>query len=77
MPSAPLLILAAYSAAIVAASLLGGWLPSLVKMTHTRTQVAMSFVAGLMLAVALYHLLPHAHLAAASGCIWRRWCAFS
>ncbi|MCZ6831451.1 MAG: ZIP family metal transporter [Gammaproteobacteria bacterium] len=60
MSSGPLLILAGYSAAIIAASLLGGWLPSLVKMTHTRTQVAMSFVAGLMLGVALYHLLPHA-----------------
>ena len=60
MSSGPLLILAGYSAAIVAASLLGGWLPTLVRMTHTRTQVAMSFVAGLMLGVALYPLLPHA-----------------
>jgi zinc and cadmium transporter len=60
MSSGPLPLLAGYSAAIVAASLLGGWLPSLVKMTHTRTQVVMSFVAGLMLGVALYHLLPHA-----------------
>jgi zinc and cadmium transporter len=58
--SGPLLLLAGYSAAIVAASLLGGWLPSLVAMTHTRTQLVMSFVAGLMLGVALYHLLPHA-----------------
>jgi zinc and cadmium transporter len=60
MPTEPLLILASYSVAIVAASLLGGWLPNLVRMTHTRTQVAMSFVAGLMLGVALYHLVPHA-----------------
>lgn len=60
MPTQPLLILAGYSLAIVAASLLGGWLPNLVRMTHTRTQVAMSFVAGLMLGVALYHLVPHA-----------------
>ena len=51
--------LAAYCAAIIAASLLGGWLPSLLHMTHTRTQLIMSFVAGLMLGVALYHLLPH------------------
>ncbi len=28
-------------------------------MTHTRTQVVMSFVSGLMLGVAFYHLLPH------------------
>jgi zinc and cadmium transporter len=60
MSSGPLLVLAGYSLAIIAASLLGGWLPSLVRMTHTRTQVAMSFVAGLMLGVAIYHLLPHA-----------------
>ncbi len=57
--SAELLTLAAYCAAIIAASLLGGWLPSVVRMTHTRTQLVMSFVAGLMLGVALYHLLPH------------------
>lgn len=49
-----------YSAAIFAASLLGGWLPSMLRMTHTRMQVVMSFVAGLMLGVACYHLLPHA-----------------
>ena len=55
----PLLTLAGYSAAIVAASLLGGALPSFVRMTHTRTQLIMSFVAGLMLGVAVYHLLPH------------------
>jgi zinc and cadmium transporter len=54
-----LITLAAYSLAIVAASLLGGWLPAMVRMTHTRTQIIMSFVAGLMLGVALYHLLPH------------------
>ena len=59
MTAEPLLMLAAYSVAIVAASLLGGWLPSLMQMTHTRTQLMMSFVAGLMLGVALYHLLPH------------------
>ncbi|MEE4662028.1 MAG: ZIP family metal transporter [Halieaceae bacterium] len=58
--SAENLTLAAYCTAIIAASLLGGWLPSLLRMTHTRTQLVMSFVAGLMLGVALYHLLPHA-----------------
>lgn len=35
-------------------------MPSRIKMTHTSTQVMMSFVAGLMLGVACYHLLPHA-----------------
>ncbi len=55
----PLLLLAAYSLAIAVASWLGGWLPSVVHMTHTKMQLAMSFVAGLILGVALYHLLPH------------------
>lgn len=54
------MVLTGYCLAIVAGSLLGGSLPSLVHMTHTRMQLIMSFVAGLMLGVALYHLLPHA-----------------
>ena len=49
-----------YSLAIVAASLLGGRLPTLVHLSHTRTQLIMSFVAGLMLGIAGYRLLPHA-----------------
>ncbi len=53
-------LLAIYSAIIILVSLLGGWLPSKVKLTHTGTQVMMSFVAGLMLGIAFYHLLPHA-----------------
>lgn len=32
----------------------------LVRLTHTRLQVATSFVAGMMLGVAVLHLLPHA-----------------
>ena len=56
---APAYLLAAYCLAIVGASLIGGWIPSAVRMTHTRTQIAMSLVAGLVLGVALYHLLPH------------------
>jgi zinc and cadmium transporter len=55
----PTLLLVLYCAAIAGVSLLGGHLPNWVRMTHTRTQVAMSFVSGLMLGVAFYHLLPH------------------
>ncbi len=54
-----LLVLSAYSAAIVAASLLGGKLAVLGTMTHTRTQVVMSLVAGFILGIAMFHLLPH------------------
>ncbi len=59
-PMQALTLLTLYSAIIIVASLLGGWLPSRLRMTHTRLQVMMSFVAGLMLGVAMYHLLPHA-----------------
>ena len=59
MDANPLLLLAGYSIALVGASLLGGWLPGVVTMTHTRTQMVMSLVSGLILGVALYHLLPH------------------
>lgn len=53
-------LLALYCLAIVAGSLAGGWLPQVLRLTHTRLQVAMSAVAGLMLGVSLLHLLPHA-----------------
>jgi zinc and cadmium transporter len=53
-------VLAAYSFILVAAIMLGGKLPTLIRMTHTRTQLVMSFVSGLMLGIAIFHLLPHA-----------------
>lgn len=59
MNLAPTLLLILYCVAIASFSLMGGLLPNWVKMTHTRTQLAMSFVSGLMLGVAFYHLLPH------------------
>lgn len=59
MTDYPGTLLVFYSAAIAAASLLGGLLPNVIRMTHTRTQLAMSLVSGLMLGVAFYHLLPH------------------
>ena len=56
----PLALLAGYSVAIIAASLAGGWIEDTFRPTHTRKQIAISFVAGLVLGVALFHLLPHA-----------------
>ncbi len=53
------LLLLAYSAAIFAVSLLGGKLSAIVTMTHFRTQLVMSLVAGFLLGVAMYHLLLH------------------
>ena len=55
-----LYILAIYSAILVTAILLGGQLPHWIKLTHTRMQLVMSFVSGLMLGIAVFHLLPHA-----------------
>jgi zinc and cadmium transporter len=56
--SAPVVI-ALYSLLIVAASLLGGWLPQAFRMSHTRLQTMISLVAGFMLGVSLFHMLPH------------------
>jgi len=59
MSSSPFTLLIVYCTAIAAISMLGGLLPGWVRMTHTRTQLVMSLVSGLMLGVAFYHLLPH------------------
>lgn len=56
-------LLLLYTLAVFAAGLLGGWLPRRLHMTHTRTQLTMSFVAGLMLGVAFFHLIPHSAMA--------------
>ncbi|MBX3436969.1 MAG: ZIP family metal transporter, partial [Planctomycetaceae bacterium] len=53
-------LLAIYCVLIVAFSLAGGWLPSVVRLTHARMQGMISFVGGLMLGIGLFHLLPHA-----------------
>lgn len=55
----PLVLLAFYCTLVVLASLAGGWIPRLLRLTHRRMQVALSFVAGVMLGVGLLHMLPH------------------
>lgn len=54
-----MLLLLGYSTAIFTVSVLGGKLSAIVTMTHTRTQVVMSLVAGFLLGVAMFHLLLH------------------
>lgn len=54
-----LLILLIYGIVLFGAAYMGGRLSALGKMTHTRTQVIMSFVAGFILGIAMLHLLPH------------------
>src|ERR1035438_6740232 len=56
----PSWLLVIYCALVLLASLAGGWLLLLVHLTHTRLQMAVSFVAGLMLGIALLHFLPDA-----------------
>ena len=52
-----------YGSALFAVSLLGSSLPRRFPMTHTRTQMVLSLVSGLMLGVALLHLIPHSYAA--------------
>lgn len=59
--------IALYTALIVAASLLGGMLPAILRLGHRGLQLSLSFVAGVMLGVALFHLLPHAVMIAAEA----------
>jgi len=55
-----MLLLIVYCILIVIASVLGGLVPLYVRLTHRRMQIGLSFVSGIMLGVALLHLLPHA-----------------
>jgi zinc and cadmium transporter len=56
----PVLLLTIYCVLVLLASLAGGWLLLIIRPTHTRLQLATSFVAGLMLGIALLHFLPDA-----------------
>jgi len=53
-------LIVTYCLLILLASLIGGWIPLAIRLTHRRMEVAISFVSGLMLGVALLHMLPHA-----------------
>jgi zinc and cadmium transporter len=60
LANSPNVILAIYCSLVLLASLAGGWVLLALHLTHTRMQTAVSFVAGLMLGMALLHFLPHA-----------------
>ncbi len=55
----PALLLLIYCLLSVVASLSGGWVPMVVRLTHRRMQIAISFVSGMILGIGLLHLLPH------------------
>lgn len=52
--------LAFFSVLIMAASLSGGLAPAMMRFTHRGLHLLISFVAGLMLGVGVFHLWPHA-----------------
>lgn len=58
--ASPTVLLVLYCLLALLAALAGGVLPTLVRLTHTRLQTAISFVGGLMLGLALLGMLPHA-----------------
>ncbi len=53
-------VLLFYTVVLSAVILSSAKLAGMVVLTHTRTQLIMSFVSGLMLGIAIFHLLPHA-----------------
>lgn len=59
MSVSPPVLLFVYAGAVFVASMIGGRLAEYGAMTHMRTQLVMSLVAGFILGVALFHLLPH------------------
>lgn len=58
--ASPTVLLIVYCTLALLAALAGGALPTLFKLTHTRLQMAISFVGGLMLGLSLLGMLPHA-----------------
>jgi zinc and cadmium transporter len=56
----PSVLLAYYCALILVASIIGGMIPVWFQLTHRWMQIAVSFVAGVMLGIGVLHMLPHA-----------------
>lgn len=52
-------LLGIYCIGIFVMSVMGGSLSRLLELTHTRMQIVMASVAGLIVGVAILHLLPH------------------
>ena len=53
-------VLIVYCILIIIVATIGGSLPSMMNLTHRRIQFVLSLVSGVMLGVALLHLLPFA-----------------
>jgi zinc and cadmium transporter len=59
-----------YSVLILAASLFGGSVPFLGKVTHSRLQLYLSLSAGVMLGASFFHVMPDAMKFAGDGFGW-------
>ncbi len=55
-----MILLFVYCVLIALSSMGGGILPTLIRLTHTRMQLLVSLIGGLMLGVGIFHQLPHA-----------------
>lgn len=55
----PSVVIAVYTVLVVLSSLLGGFLPALIRLNHMRLQLLLSGIGGFMLGIGLFHLLPH------------------
>ncbi len=66
-------LLVVYCVLIVLASLAGGMLPSFIRLSHTGMQTLISGVGGLMLGIAVFHLLPHSLEYTGSTSMTTRW----
>lgn len=56
----PVVLLTYYCLLVLLASIVGGMIPVWFHLTHRWMEVAVSFVAGVMLGVGVLHMLPHA-----------------
>jgi len=68
-----MILLTVYCLLIVGASLFGGFVTSLIRLTHRRMQHLTAGIGGLMLGVGVWHQIPHA-LATVSGPGAINWC---
>src|SRR5438552_8928322 len=62
--------LAVYSISILAASLVGGFVPFVGKVTHSRLQLYLSLSAGVMLGACFFHIMPDAMAMSGAGFGW-------
>jgi zinc and cadmium transporter len=62
--------LALYSAAILAISLMGGSVPFVGRVTHSRLQLYLSLSAGVMLGACFFHVMPDAMELSGAGFGW-------